>query len=247
MNQLQIINKSGRLLVDSRDVAEMVDRPHNDLMKSIRNYMEHLTKGAFSLSEFFIESTYQDGTGRTLPCFLLTRKGCDMVANKMPGEKGTLFTAAYVSRFEEYEQAGRKTDLSNFSPLLQMLIQTEQRQNELEERQDNTDRQFAIVKETLLARDEDWRNKMTGLLNGAVMRRGTSYRDMRTLSYQMLEQRGHCDLDRRLTNLKERLRESGATKTKVEEANRLDVIEAEPRLKEIYTTIVKELSIGAMN
>ncbi|MNI93418.1 hypothetical protein D3C73_1513690 [compost metagenome] len=63
----------------------------------------------------------------------------------------------------------------------------------------------------------------------------------------MLEDRAVCKLDRRLTNLKDRLRESGATKTKVDDANRLDVIEAEPRLKEIYTTIVKELSIGAMN
>ncbi|MEC0173019.1 hypothetical protein [Paenibacillus graminis] len=54
-------------------------------------------------------------------------------------------------------------------------------------------------------------------------------------------------MDRRLTFLKDRLRESGATKSKVEEANRMDVIEADPKLKEIYTTIVKELSIGAMN
>src|SRR5690606_23636378 len=32
------------------------------------------------------------------------RKGCDMVANKMTGEKGVLFTAAYVTKFEEMER-----------------------------------------------------------------------------------------------------------------------------------------------
>ncbi|MEJ8548443.1 Rha family transcriptional regulator [Brevibacillus borstelensis] len=104
MSQLQIIQQNGRLLVDSREVAELIDRPHNDLMKSIRNYSEYLTKGNFSLSDFFIESTYQDSTGRTLKCYLLTRKGCDMVANKLTGEKGVLFTAAYVTKFEEMEQ-----------------------------------------------------------------------------------------------------------------------------------------------
>ena len=100
MNQLQIINQNGQLLVDSRQVAEMIERPHNDLIKSIRNYVDYLTKGNYPLSEFFIRSTYQDSTGRTLPCYLLTRKGCDMVANKMTGEKRVLFTAAYVTKFE---------------------------------------------------------------------------------------------------------------------------------------------------
>jgi Rha family phage regulatory protein len=101
---LTIINRNGQLLVDSREVAEMIDRPHYDLMKSIRQYCEYLTQGDFPFSDFFIESTYQDSTGRILPCYLLTRKGCDMVANKMTGEKGVLFSATYVSRFEEMEK-----------------------------------------------------------------------------------------------------------------------------------------------
>lgn len=104
MYQLEVVHQNGKLFADSRDVSIMIDKPHNDLMKSIRNYVEHLTKGNFPLSEFFVESTYHDGSGRTLPCFLLTRKGCDMVANKMTGEKGTLFTATYVTRFEEIER-----------------------------------------------------------------------------------------------------------------------------------------------
>lgn len=86
MNELKIINHNGVEVVDSREVAQMVEKPHNDLMKSIRNYCEALTAGDFSLSDFFIESRYKDPTGRTLPCYLITKKGCDMVANKMTGE-----------------------------------------------------------------------------------------------------------------------------------------------------------------
>jgi len=65
MNELTIINKDGILAIDSREVAEMISRPHNDLMKSIRQYCEYLTAGDFSLSDFFIHSTYKDSTG---PC-----------------------------------------------------------------------------------------------------------------------------------------------------------------------------------
>lgn len=104
MNNLTVTNNNGVLVADSREVAVMVERPHNDLMKTIRGYEDYLTQGNFSLSEFFILSTYKDSTGRTLPCYLLTRKGCDMVANKMTGEKGVLFTAVYVTRFEEMEK-----------------------------------------------------------------------------------------------------------------------------------------------
>ena len=104
MNNLTLFFHNGQWVVDSRHVAEMVDKPHNDLMKSIRQYCEYLTQGNFSLSEFFIPNKYTDTTGRTLPCYFLTRRGCDMVANKMTGEKGVLFTAAYVTKFEEMER-----------------------------------------------------------------------------------------------------------------------------------------------
>ncbi|WP_060210350.1 Rha family transcriptional regulator [Sporosarcina koreensis] len=87
MNQLKVISMDGQLVTDSREVAEMVGREHNALLKSIRSYHQYLTQGGFARSEFFIESTYEDSTGRTLPSFLITRKGCDMVANKMTGKK----------------------------------------------------------------------------------------------------------------------------------------------------------------
>ena len=90
-------------VVDSRQVAEMVGKNHKDLMRSIREYVETLDRSIernFAPNDFFIESTYKDSIGRTLPCYLLTKKGCDMVANKMTGEKGVLFTAAYVTAFE---------------------------------------------------------------------------------------------------------------------------------------------------
>ena len=94
MNGLKVQDFHGKQVIDSRDVAQMVERDHRELLKSIRTYAKYLT-----------ESEYKDKTGRVLPCYLITKKGCDLVANKMPGKKGTLFAAAYVSAFEEMRQA----------------------------------------------------------------------------------------------------------------------------------------------
>lgn len=103
MKELTVFEHNHVDVVDSRQVAEMIGKTHAHLMRDIQGYVEILKKSIeskFGFNDFFIESTYKDSIGRTLPCYLLTKKGCDMVANKMTGEKGVLFTAAYVTAFE---------------------------------------------------------------------------------------------------------------------------------------------------
>ena len=90
--------------INSREVAEMVGKEHKKLLRDIKKYADILNGANFGLVDFFIESTYVDAKGETRPCYEITRKGCDMVANKMTGEKGVLFTAAYVTKFEEMEK-----------------------------------------------------------------------------------------------------------------------------------------------
>ncbi|MDU2156539.1 MAG: ORF6C domain-containing protein [Clostridium sp.] len=93
-------------VVDSREVAEMVEKEHSNLMRDIRGYVSILENSKLNSQNFFIKDTYKvEGNNKTYDCFLLTRKGCDMVANKMSGKKGVLFTAEYVTRFEEMEKS----------------------------------------------------------------------------------------------------------------------------------------------
>ena len=105
---MQVKDFHGKSVIDSREVAEMVEKQHKNLLADIRGYlkiMEKSTELKIQPSDFFVEATYQDSTGRELPRYLITKKGCDMIANKLTGEKGVLFTAAYVSAFEEMRQA----------------------------------------------------------------------------------------------------------------------------------------------
>ena len=100
----QLMNTSTIETIDSREVAEMIDMKHKDLLKKVRNYEDILTSAKLRPLDFFIPSEYKDGKGETRNCYLLTKKGCEMVANKLTGEKGVIFTAKYVNRFEEMEQ-----------------------------------------------------------------------------------------------------------------------------------------------
>lgn len=104
MENLTVFEQDGKLLTDSREVAIMIEKPHNDLLKSIRGYVEYLGEGDFSQSDFFIESTYVNAQNKKMPCYLCTKKGCDMIANKLQGKKGVIFTAKYIESFEKMKE-----------------------------------------------------------------------------------------------------------------------------------------------
>ena len=89
--------------ITSLEVSEMVEKDHSKLLRDIRNYSEKLAEAKIGLSDFFIESTYMDSTGRALPCFKITKKGCEFIANKLIGIKGVVFTARYINRFHDME------------------------------------------------------------------------------------------------------------------------------------------------
>ena len=124
MNELTVINYKGQKTIDSRDVAEMVNMRHSDLLEKIKGYIQILQNGKFRSVDFFIESTYRDSTGRTLPCYLITKMGCDMIANKLTGEKGVLFTAAYVNKFHEMDAASEFALPQNYGEALRELATT---------------------------------------------------------------------------------------------------------------------------
>lgn len=103
MNELKVFEYDHVDVLDSRQVSEMIEKDHAHLMRDIAGYakiIESSSQTNFGLADFFIPSTYKDAQGKDRPCYLLTKKGCDMVANKTIGRKGVLFTAAYVTAFE---------------------------------------------------------------------------------------------------------------------------------------------------
>ena len=126
MDNIKNYNPAEAETLDSREVAEMVEKNHKDLLRDIRGYIEimqeadEISQRKIAPSDFFIESTFGN-RGKQYPCFLVTKKGCEFIANKLTGEKGTKFTALYVTRFnimEEREKAaiGGKTAKSGKTP-----------------------------------------------------------------------------------------------------------------------------------
>lgn len=133
MNELTIANVD---TLESREVAEMIPMRHADLLRSIEGYITAISANAKLRSlDYFIESTYKDQQGKPRKCYKLTKMGCEMVANKLTGEKGILFTAEYVKRFNEMEKPMSQIDIIIQSALALKSIEQEQERLRLAQRE----------------------------------------------------------------------------------------------------------------
>lgn len=112
--------------IDSREVAKMLGVEHSELLKKLEGTKKAdgtvkqvgiipvLAKGNFPVSDYFIPNTYKDSSGKQNKGYLFTRMGCEFIANKFTGEKGILFTAKYVKRFNEMEQEIKGIGINSF-------------------------------------------------------------------------------------------------------------------------------------
>ena len=133
--ELQTLNNK-TITIDSSEVAEMLETSHSKITRKLEGDKTHkgiipvLSEAQLGVSEYFIESSYKDNSGKTNKCYLLTRLGCNFIANKFTGEKGILFTAKYVKRFNEMEnklkeQTQYKLPQTYKEALLQLIEQVE--------------------------------------------------------------------------------------------------------------------------
>lgn len=99
--------------ITTLEIAEMMETEHWQILrklegqekegKHIKGYVEILGDNEIVVTDFFIKSTYRTEQNKEMPCYKVTKLGCDFLANKFTGEKGILFTARYVKRFRDME------------------------------------------------------------------------------------------------------------------------------------------------
>ena len=88
----------------------------------------------------------------------------------------------------------------------------------------------------------EWRKRTNAVLN-QIGKTTSDYKTPKDEVYNALKVRGNCRPSILINNLKARALLQGMSKSKADSLNILDVLENEPRLKEIYIAIVKEMAI----
>jgi Rha family phage regulatory protein len=230
----------------SLEVAEMVGRRHDQVIRDIRKITEQLNDHKNVDVDYFTEDTYKDGKGEIRPCYRLTKKGCELFSTRMTGAKGTQFAVAYIDRFNQMEQhIKQQPDISNLSPELQMFNQMFQAVANQEQKLVEVNDKVDNISEIVALNTANWRNETGNFIRKIALKQGggVAFKEINQQIYAEVERRGGFKFNIRLRNMQTRQIEKGYSKSAVKKLNKLDVIEADKKATQIYIQVVKEFAI----
>jgi len=91
--------------ISSREVAEMIEMEHPDLLKKIDKINEDFEKEKIPFQKYWVKGTYKaEGNNKSYREFQVSKLGCEFLAHKTTGTKGNLFTDKYMDRFEKMKK-----------------------------------------------------------------------------------------------------------------------------------------------
>lgn len=196
----------------------------------------------------FLENTKKPQGGRPSKEYIITLEMAKELSMVERTDKGKEARQYFIKCEKQLKEAS--LDVSQLSPELQIFksIFDKMARQELEnkvvkEEIAATKAEIADIREVMIINPSaDWR-KQTNLSLNKIGKKINNYKLIKEEAYAALEERGKCKLKIRLENLQGRALREGMAPSKVNELNYLDVIANEPRLKEIYISIIKELAI----
>ena len=89
--------------ISSREVAEMMEIEHKNLLSKIDKINDDLVAENLAAKKYWFESSFEN-RGKQYREYQVTKLGCEFLAHKSTGIKGNLFTAKYMDKFNEMEQ-----------------------------------------------------------------------------------------------------------------------------------------------
>ena len=99
------------------------------------------------------------------------------------------------------------------------------------------------IKEAVKPVYDNWREGMNKKIARVQKSMGKPFGVVRGEMYRELERRAGCNLDTRLKNRQDRMVKEGLPKSQVGAANKIDVIESDKKLREVFEKIVMEYEV----
>lgn len=221
--------------ITTLEIAEMMEMDHGKLLrkldgdKSRKGYIQILGEAQMGITDFFIKSSYHTKQNKEMPCYLVTKLGCDFLANKFTGEKGVLFTAKYVKRFDEMEQELKnpyKLPTTYKEALVQLLEKVEENEKLIEENNHKQTVINGLTENVPLYEKPDIINRICRKSQGGYANR---YNEL----YKCFRENFHTDLKMKCENYNEKQIKKKEQLTTIRYAEKFGYID------DLYTCCVK--------
>lgn len=186
--------------------------------------------------------------------FLWTEKGALLHAKSLNTDKAwEVYQELVDTYFRANQLAAPQTQIQILQQAISVLAEQEKelaatKQIAITAQSEATAAKETIkeIKESLAELPKDqWRKHVNASISD-IVKSGKSkhnYEGVWNESYKLLEEKSRADLGTRVRNKRRRLSDAGATKSVIDSFCKLDAIEEDKYLKEIYTNIIQKMRI----
>lgn len=245
---------NGQRVVTFKDIDTVHGRPDGTARKRFSDNRKHFVEG----EDFFIitpkdlenaemseKRTLENDITSNRGTALITEQGYLMLVKSFTDDLAWEVQRQLVNGYFRVRKLA-----SDLSPQMKMLYgmldqmaQTERNAKEAKEIAQKAVETTENIKEAVKPVFDNWREEVNKKFNRIQRNADKPFNTLRVEMYSELERRAGCDLTVRLRNKKQRMAEGAFTKKQINDYNRMDIIEEDKKLMEIFSKIVSEYEI----
>lgn len=256
-SDISVKEYNGQRVVTFKDIDMVHGRPEGTARKRFNDNRNHFIEGEdffkISASEIRTTKLFDIPDKATADYALITEQGYLMLVKSFTDDLAWDVQRQLVNGyFKTREKVNRalSPELQMLQGLLSQMVEKEladkERDRQIAIAQETADKAVATtesIKEAVRPVFDNWRSEINMKFNRIQRSAGAEFRTLRAEMYLELERRAGCDLNTRLRNKRNRMVEDGCTKTKINALNKMDVIDDDKKLREIFSKIVTEYEI----
>lgn len=253
INNSEILVKefSGQRVVTFKEIDAVHGRPDGTARRNFNTNKSHLIEG----EDYFVRnsSEAQNEFGITAPngLTLITESGYLMLVKSFTDDLAWKVQRELVKGY--FRAKSSDPQFSTLSPQLQALINIEMRQHEQERQmnelalkvQRNSDTMDKVTAAYVapISSGDNWQESANHTINALVEHFCLNHQMFRRELYEELERESGCDLQQRLTRLKNRMKAAGATVTQCRAVTKLTIISQDKKLRSIFIGILRRRTL----
>ena len=262
INNAEILVKefSSQRVVTFKEIDAVHGRPDGTAKRNFRSNRDHFIEG----EDFFILDQPdeirslgiqrpQGGTPESVT--LITESGYLMLVKSFTDDLAWKVQRELVKGYfrAKSTQSQPLTPAQQLLAQASLLVEQEQRISAMETRQNELDLKVQHNSDTMdkvtaayvapISSGDNWQESANHTINALVEHFCLNHQMFRRELYEELERESGCDLQQRLTRLKNRMKAAGATATQCRAVTKLTIISQDKKLRSIFIGILRRRTL----
>lgn len=260
INNAEILVKefSGQRVVTFKEIDAVHGRPDGTASRNFRSNRDHFIEGEdyFKICADEFRRRW-DGLPQkaTEDVTLITESGYLMLVKSFTDDLAWKVQRELVKGYfrAKSTQSQPLTPAQQLLAQASLLVEQEQRISAMETRQDELDLKVQRNSDTMdkvtaayvapISSGDNWQESANHTINALVEHFCLNHQMFRRELYEELERESGCDLQQRLTRLKNRMKAAGATVTQCRAITKLTIISQDKKLRSIFIGILRRRTL----